>query len=80
MFTDRERAALAWAEEVTRLPTEGISDALYTETRKHFSEKELCDLNFAVMAINSWNRLAIPFQAMPGTADEMFGLTKAGLA
>ncbi|WP_417830919.1 carboxymuconolactone decarboxylase family protein [Terasakiella sp.] len=79
LFTDRERAALAWAEEVTRLSSEGVSDALYAETREHFSEKELCDLNFAVMAINSWNRLAVPFQAAPGSADEAFGLTKAGL-
>jgi len=79
LFTERERAALAWAEDVTRLPHEGISDVVYAETREHFSEKELCDLNFAVMAINSWNRLAVPFQAKPGSEDEAFGLTKAGL-
>jgi AhpD family alkylhydroperoxidase len=79
LFSGRERAAFAWAEAVTKLGKEGISDSLYAETRKHFSEKELCDLNFAVMAINSWNRLAVPFQAEAGSMDEAFGLSRAGL-
>jgi alkylhydroperoxidase family enzyme len=55
---ERERTALAWTEAVTRI-SEGVSDPLFEETRKHFSEKELADLTWAVVAINGWNRIAI---------------------
>jgi AhpD family alkylhydroperoxidase len=65
-FTDRERAALAWAEAVT-LVTEGhVPDEVYEEARKHFSEEELVNLTMAVVTINGWNRLAIAFRAVPG--------------
>jgi AhpD family alkylhydroperoxidase len=65
VFTPRERAALAWTEAVT-LVTEGhVPDAVYEEAREHFSEKELVDLTYAVMAINAWNRLAIAFRKQP---------------
>ncbi|AMV27175.1 Carboxymuconolactone decarboxylase family protein [Gemmata sp. SH-PL17] len=65
-FTDRERAALAWAELVTELE-DGVPDETFTEARKHFTEKELVDLTWAVISINGWNRLAISFRAVPGT-------------
>ncbi|HEX7349101.1 MAG TPA: carboxymuconolactone decarboxylase family protein [Rhodanobacteraceae bacterium] len=66
-YTDRERAALAWTEALTEISkTHEVSDALYAEARKQFSEKELADLSFAIIAINGWNRLAIPFRAEPG--------------
>lgn len=65
-FSDRERAALAWTEAVTRIES-GISDALYAETRKHFDEKELVDLTWAITTINAWNRVAISFRSVPGT-------------
>jgi AhpD family alkylhydroperoxidase len=65
-FTDRERAALAWAESVT-LVTCGVSDAVYEEARRQFTEQELADLTWAVVAINGWNRVAISFRAVPGT-------------
>lgn len=64
-YTSRERAALAWAEHVTRI-SDGISDELYEATRKEFSETEIADLTWAVVAINSWNRIAISFRAVPG--------------
>jgi AhpD family alkylhydroperoxidase len=66
-FTDRERAALAWTEAVTRISEGGVSDALYEEVRQHFDEKELVDLNWSVAAINAWNRVAISFRSVPGT-------------
>lgn len=66
-FTARERAALAWAEAVTRIAERPIEDALYESARQQFGEKELVDLTLAVIAINGWNRLAIPFQAEVGT-------------
>src|SRR4051794_26651257 len=65
-FTDRERAALAWTEAVTRIGG-GVSDALYDEARAQFSEKELVDLTWAVAAINAWNRVAISFRSVPGS-------------
>jgi AhpD family alkylhydroperoxidase len=66
-YNERERAALAWAEAVTLLPQNGVPDEVYAEARRHFSEKELTDLNFAVIAINAWNRLAVPFRKAAGT-------------
>ena len=65
-FTARERAALAWTEAVTRLDG-GVPDAVFAEAREQFTEKELVDLTFAVVAINGWNRLAISFRTVPGT-------------
>jgi len=65
-FTDRERAALAWAEAVTQIG-DGVSDALYEKTKEHFSEKELVDLTWAVAAINAWNRVAVSFRSVPGS-------------
>jgi alkylhydroperoxidase family enzyme len=43
-----------------------VSDALYEDVRKQFSDKELVDLTLAIIAINGWNRLAIPFRSEPG--------------
>ena len=66
-YSDRERAALAWTEAVTLIAHDDIGDELYGEVREHFSEKELADLTLAIIAINSWNRLAIPFRAEVGS-------------
>ncbi len=65
-YSDRERAALAWTEALTRISDNEVSDELYEQTRKYFSEKELTDLSLAIIAINGWNRLAIPFRSTPG--------------
>ena len=66
-YTDRERAALAWTEAVTLVSSGGVSEVLYEEARRHFDEKELADLTWAVAAINAWNRVAISFRSVPGT-------------
>jgi AhpD family alkylhydroperoxidase len=66
-YTVRERAALEWTEAVTLLPHGPVSDEVYRRVREQFSEKELVDLNFAVVAINAWNRIAVPFRAVPGS-------------
>jgi AhpD family alkylhydroperoxidase len=58
-YSQRERAALAWTEAVTRIADTHVPDAVYEHARQHFSEQELLDLTLAVAAINSWNRLAI---------------------
>jgi len=65
-FSERERAALAWTEAVTRIADAHVSDEVYSETAKHFHEKELVDLTLAIVAINGWNRLAITFQSPVG--------------
>ncbi|HKV98078.1 MAG TPA: carboxymuconolactone decarboxylase family protein [Gammaproteobacteria bacterium] len=64
-YSPRERAALAWTEALTRI-RKGVSDELYAEVRKHFSEKEIVDLSLCIIAINGWNRLAIPFRTKVG--------------
>lgn len=64
-FSPRERAALAWTEAVTRIADGGVDDDVYAEARAHFGEAELVALNYAVMEINAWNRLAIPFRKAP---------------
>ena len=79
LFSPRERAALAWTEALTTLAPGGVPDEIYARVREEFSEKELVDLTFAVMTINAWNRLSIAFQAVPGSADKLYGLEKAGL-
>lgn len=66
-FSDRERAALAWTEALTCISEHHIQDPLYQEMTKHFSEKEIVDLTLAIVAINGWNRLAIPFRTPPGS-------------
>jgi AhpD family alkylhydroperoxidase len=66
-YSPRERAALAWTEAVTAMGSEGVPDALYEEARSHFSERELVDLTMAVIAINSWNRLAVTFRSEVGS-------------
>ncbi len=66
-FTDRERAALAWTEAVTRVSETHVPDEVYEQVRKHFGEKELVDLTMAIVVINGWNRLAISFRTVPGT-------------
>jgi len=79
LFTAKEKAALTWAEAVTDLSREGLSDALFQQVCEELNEQELSDLTFAVASINSWNRLAIPFNVPAGSADSHFGLDRAGL-
>lgn len=65
-YSERERAALAWAERVTQLSHAEVDDAVFEQARQHFSEKELVDLTLAIVAINGWNRLNVPFRTEVG--------------
>ena len=65
-FTDRERAALAWTEALTLIRKTHAPDDVYEEMRKHFDAEEQVLLTAAIVAINSWNRIAIGFRAVPG--------------
>jgi AhpD family alkylhydroperoxidase len=66
MYTDREKAALAWGEALTRLPGGGVPDEVFERAQTHFSEAQLVDLTLAIVAINGWNRLNIGFQTPTG--------------
>jgi AhpD family alkylhydroperoxidase len=61
-FTPRERAALRWAEAVTRIGETHAPDADFAPLKDHFSEAEITDLTFAIALMNAWNRLAIGFR------------------
>jgi AhpD family alkylhydroperoxidase len=65
-YTDRERAALAWTEAVTRVAEDHVPDAVYEAVQPQFSARELSDLTLAVAAINAWNRLCIAARTVPG--------------
>src|SRR3546814_13771047 len=62
LFTETERAALAWAETVTRVGQTGVPDEAYQAARAAFGEKELVDLTIAISLMNASNRMAISFQ------------------
>ncbi len=65
VYTDRERAALAWTDAVTQISETHAPDNLYEEVRARFSEAETVNLTMLIATINAWNRLAISFRAMP---------------
>ncbi len=79
LFDDKEKAAFAWTEAVTKLNQAHVSDDLYQKTREFFSEKEIVDLTLAVAMINLWNRFGATFRSTPGSLDKIYGLDKAGL-
>jgi AhpD family alkylhydroperoxidase len=64
LYTDRERAALAWTEAVTLISETHAPDDAYAEVRKHFSDAETVNLTMLIATINAWNRLAIAFRAV----------------
>lgn len=66
LYNTRERAALGWAESLTRLADTGAPDADYDLLRAEFSESEQVQLTLAIGAINAWNRLQVGFRAAPG--------------
>lgn len=68
VFSRRERAALAWAETVTRVSETGVPDADYEAASAEFSNKELADLTYAIGLMNAFNRFGISFRATPAAA------------
>jgi len=65
LFTEREQAALAWAETVTRVSTTGVPDSDYAAAAAVFSEKELADLTYAIGLMNAFNRFGVAFRPAP---------------
>jgi len=66
LYNDRERAALAWAEAVTRLEDGQVQDEVYEIARQEFSQAELVQLTLAIVAINGWNRFNVAFRTPAG--------------
>ncbi|AND68704.1 hypothetical protein ATSB10_12500 [Dyella thiooxydans] len=67
LYSERERLALAWAEELTALASpEAVSDALHEQAREHFDEEALVDLTLLVVTINSWNRINVAARTIGG--------------
>ena len=66
-FTDRERAALEWTEALTQVAETHVPDEIYKRVSAQFGEADLVALTFAVVVINSWNRLAISLRAPVGS-------------
>ncbi len=68
VYTDRERAALAWTEAVTLISETHAPDDVYDEVRTQFSEAETANLTMLIATINAWNRIAISFRSVPPVA------------
>lgn len=66
-FSDRERAALEWAESITRLPETHVPDDVYDRVHGQFDEPQMVALTFAAVATNAWNRLVLSFRVPAGT-------------
>ena len=63
-YSDRERAALEWAEAVTKAE---VADNVYATAKRQFSDEEMIDLTLAVTTINTWNRINLAFPSEPGS-------------
>lgn len=70
LFDARERAALAWAETVTRVAETGVPDEAYAAARALFDDREITDLTIAIGLMNAYNRMAISFRNTPQAALE----------
>jgi AhpD family alkylhydroperoxidase len=64
-FDERERAALALTDSVTRLGEGGVPDDVWDRAAKVFTEEEMAHLLLAICTINTWNRIAIPSRTQP---------------
>lgn len=69
VFSTRERAALAWAESVTRVEQTGVPEEAYEAASTEFNEKELADLTYAIGLMNAFNRFGIAFRSPPAAAN-----------
>ncbi len=66
LYSERERAALAWCEALTLLPQAGAPDEAYEQLRAQFEDEEVVALTLAIVAINGWNRFAVGFRSPVG--------------
>ena len=64
LYSERERAALAWTEALTRLTEMGAPDDVYQALKAEFSEEEQVKLTLLIVVINGWNRIQVGFRAV----------------
>lgn len=69
LFSERERAAFAWTESVTRIAEDGVGDDLFAAVRQQFSEDELAKLTIALGMIDTWNRICVSFHVVHPVRD-----------
>jgi AhpD family alkylhydroperoxidase len=77
LFSDKECAALAWAETLTRLADRSVPDEAYDAVRRHFSEEQVIFLSVAIGTINAWNRLGAALRFAPPIQKKMATASKA---
>lgn len=65
-YSERERAALEWAEALTLVARDHVPDEIFERVRPHFSDPELINLTLAISMINTWNRFGVAFRSVPG--------------
>ena len=65
-YSERERAALEWAEALTLVAVDHVPDAVFESVRPHFTDEELANLTLAISMINTWNRFGVAFRSVPG--------------
>lgn len=70
LFSEQERAALAWSESLTRLEQTGAPDAAYAQVAAVFNERELADLSYAIAFMNAANRLGVGFRMTPAAVSQ----------
>jgi AhpD family alkylhydroperoxidase len=70
LFSEREQAALMWAETVTKVAETTVPDAAFEEVSEHFNGKELSDLTIAIGLMNAYNRMAISFRTTPAAVKD----------
>jgi len=68
IFTNRERAALGWTEALTQIAGKGVSDDEFAKVSAEFTQTEIVNLTAVIVAINSWNRIAVGFGFIPNLA------------
>lgn len=65
IYSERERAALAWTDALTRLADTHAPDDVYEALMQEFTEEDAVKLTLLIVAINGWNRIAVGFRAVP---------------
>ncbi len=68
-YTERERAALAWTEALTRLSEGHAHTSAYEALKEQFTEEEQVKLTLMINVINGWNRLAVGFELWADPAE-----------
>ncbi|QQM31197.1 carboxymuconolactone decarboxylase family protein [Martelella lutilitoris] len=79
LFSDTEKAALAYAEALTGAIDNQRVVSAREALASYFSAREIAELTYVIVSINGWNRLAIAYQSRPGSLDRVYGLDRAGL-